>query len=155
MSTKLVASLKQYHHDGRRWHFVFPKTPKRKGLCKVIYCSRRARVRIRKGRRIENCATCITCQTRIYRANHPARDAYFHIKDRARRRNQIFTITLDDLLAVPRIDEYLLLRGRGIDDLHLDRIQVHLGYAPGNLQVITAEENLRKQREVDYVEGPF
>lgn len=125
----------------------------------MIYCKRVARTRVRpakqKAFRIEHSATCITCASRLYRANNPAKEAYRQIKDRAQRRGQIFNITLKEFLQVPRIDEYLARRGRGKDELHLDRIKIHLGYVPGNLQVLTCAENLRKQREVDYAPGPF
>lgn len=156
MSLRLVQTLKQYHHDGNRWCFIFPQTPKRKGQCKVIRCRRPARIRIRQNLRVEQCSVCITCQSRLYRANHVARDAYRVIKDRALRRNQIFNLTFEQFMAIPRIDEYLARRGRGRDDLHLDRVKVHLGYVPGNLEVLTCAENLRKRREVDYAEvNPF
>lgn len=153
--SKLVASLKQYTYDGKKWSHIFTSSRKRRGQCKVIYCKRLARVRIRKNLRVETCSVCITCASRLYRVNNPAREAYRQIKDRAERRNQPFTITLADLLAVPRINEYLARRGRGIEDLHLDRVKVELGYVPGNLQVLTTAENLRKQREVDYTNQPF
>lgn len=153
MTTRLVQSLKQYHHDGQRWHHIFPTTPKRKGQCRVIYCKRLARVQVRcdqgKLRTIHH-AICLTCESRLKRANNPAREAYFQIKDRAKRRNQIFALTFNEFLAEIEGTEYLSRRGTGIGELHLDRIKVHLGYVPGNLQVITTEENLRKQREVDY-----
>lgn len=158
--TTLVSSLKQYRQEGDRWVFVFPKTPKREGQCKVIYCKRAARVQRRreKGkRRIVRHSTCMTCQCRLYRANNPAREIYRQIRDRAQRRNQIFDITFEEFCAIPRFEEYLARRGTGIDELHLDRVKVHLGYVLGNLQVLTTAENLRKQREVDYatMEEPF
>jgi hypothetical protein len=150
--------LKQYRHDGSRWRHVFPASPKRKGQCKVIYCKRPARVEIirEKGKlRTSHRSVCDTCACRLFRANNPAREAYRQIKDRAERRHQIFNLTFEQFCAIPRFDEYIALRGRGIDELHLDRVKVHLGYVPGNLQVLTAAENLRKQREVDYCAGPF
>lgn len=156
--SKLLSSLKQYWHDGTRWHFVFPQNPKRKGVCKVIYCKRPARVQVRqRARRLCTVvhAVCITCASRLYRANNPAREAYRQIKDRAQRRHQIFDLTFAEFLEAIEGTEYLARRGRGIDELHLDREKVELGYVKGNLKVITAAENLRKQWEVDYAEGPF
>jgi hypothetical protein len=152
-----VPKTKQYHHDGTRWHFIFPQTPKRKGRCRVIYCKRLARVRVRANLRVEQDSICITCASRLYRMNNPAREAYRQIRDRAERRGQIFNITFAEFLAEIEGTEYLARRGRGPDELHLDRAKVHLGYVPGNLKVITAAENLRKQREVDYpkIEEPF
>lgn len=150
----LVSSLKQYHHDGTKWRFVFPKTPKRKGQCKVIYCKRPARVQIQSqssgGFRTIIHPTCDTCKSRLYRANNPAKDAYRQIKDRAKRRNQIFDITFEDFLEVIDGTEYLNRRGTGLDELHIDREKVWLGYVKGNLRVITAAENLRKLHEVDH-----
>jgi hypothetical protein len=158
MSTHLIQTLKQYRYDGQRWHFIFPQTQKRKGQCKVIYCKRPAREQVRweAGKlRFVHHGVCITCQSRLYRANNPAKEAYRQIKDRALRRNQIFCLTFDEFLTAIEGTEYLTRRGTGIGELHLDRKIVHLGYVPGNLQVITVAENLRKQREVDYCVGPF
>ncbi len=162
MSTpRLISTLKQYQRIGSRWQFIFPKTPKQRGLCKVIFCRRVARVRVRNAKRkflIEQCPVCPTCECRLYRANNPARDAYRQIKDRAQRRNQVFKLSFNEFLNVIEGTGYLEKRGRGLEELHLDRKQVELGYVPGNLAVITTEENLRKQREVDYcyqVEEPF
>lgn len=147
--------LKQYHFDGQKWNFVFPHTSKKKGICKVIRCKRPARVRVRSNLRVEHSSFCITCTSRLWRANHPDRDAYRQIKDRAKRRGQIFKITFEEFLEAIAGTEYVERRGTGKGELHLDRIRVHEGYVKGNLKVITMEENLRKQREVDYCSGPF
>jgi hypothetical protein len=158
MSLRLIQTLKQYQHNGTRWTFVFPKVPKRKGWCKVIWCKRLARVQVRRkaGKLcVATHSTCITCESRLWRANHPDRAVYREIKNRAKRRGQIFDITFEQFCATPHFEEYLTRRGTGIGELHLDRKIVHLGYVPGNLQVITTAENLRKQREVDYCTGPF
>lgn len=159
MSLRVVRTLKQYRQIGDRWYHVFPQTPKREGQCKVIFCKREARVEVRsRSNGLRTCvhSVCLTCQSRLYRANHPAWDAYRQIKDRALRRNQIFKLSFEEFLREIEGTEYVQRRGRGLDELHLDRIKVHLGYVPGNLQVLTTEENLRKQREVDYAEpDPF
>ncbi len=153
--SKLVSSLKQYQHDpmSNTWTFVFPKKPKRAGLCKVIYCARVARTEVRRtptGVRTITHSICTTCRCRLYRANNPAKEAYRQIKDRALRRNQVFNLSFDEFLRVIEGTDYLNRRGRSLNDLHLDREKVHLGYTPENIKVITAAENLRKQREVDY-----
>lgn len=151
--TTLVSSLKQYRQQGDRWVFVLPQTPKRRGQCKVIYCRRPARVEVRpkaKGFRTSVRIACPTCESRLYRANNPAKEIYRQIKDRALRRHQIFRLTFAEFLREIEGTEYLSRRGTGVGELHLDRKEVSLGYVPGNLQVITTEENLRKQREVDY-----
>lgn len=122
------------------------------------HCKRVARIQVLRGRsglRTIQFRACLTCQCRLYRANNPAREAYRQIRDRAERRGQIFKISFAEFCAVPRFDDYIAHRGRGRDELHLDREKVELGYVPGNLKVMTAAENLRKQREVDYVKGPF
>jgi hypothetical protein len=158
MSLHLIQTLKQYQHNGIRWHHIFSQTPKRKGQCRVIFCKRLARVQVRRkaGKLcVATHSTCITCESRLWRANHPARSVYREIKNRAKRRGQIFDITFEQFCATPRFEEYLTHRGTGIGELHLDRKKVHRGYVPGNLQVITTAENLRKQREVDYCTGPF
>lgn len=151
--SKLVSSLKQYRQEDGKWYFVFPKKPKAKGKCKVIHCARAARVEVRQARRgltVVTHSVCLTCASRLYRANNPARDAYRQIKERAQRRNQIFELTFEEFLEVIEGTEYLSRRGTGLDELHLDRIKVHRGYVKGNIRVITCAENLRKQHEVDY-----
>lgn len=155
MNTHPHQKLKQYVHDGTRWHHIFSQTRKKKSQCQVIRCQRPARVRVHSNLRIETCRTCITCESRLWRANHPDRDAYRQIKDRALRRGQIFEITFEQFLQSIAGTDYLARRGTGRNELHLDRIRVKEGYVMGNLQVITTAENLRKQREVDYAEGPF
>lgn len=158
MSTHPHQRLKQYRHDGQRWHHIFPASPKRKGQCRVVYCKRPARVQARWDRqklRTVHHTICLTCETRLKRANNPAREVYWQIKDRAKRRNQIFNLTFNEFLAEIEGTDYLTRRGTGIEELHLDRKKVQLGYVPGNLKVITTAENLRKQREVDYCARPF
>jgi hypothetical protein len=155
--TRLVSSLKQYRQEGERWVFVLPKKPKRVGQCKVIYCARPARVEVRcvrTGLLTVNHSVCSTCQSRLYRANNPAKEVFRQIKDRAQRRNQIFELTFDEFMSEIEGTEYMTRRGTGINELHLDRIEVWRGYVKGNIRVITAEENLRKQHQVDYAE-PF
>lgn len=155
--TTLISSLKQYRQHGDRWAFIFAKE-KRAGICRVIYCKRMARTEVRRENgklRSIGHFVCTTCRSRLHRANNPAREAYRQIRDRAQRRNQIFAITFEEFCAIPRFEEYLRNRGRGIHELHMDRVRVELGYVPGNLQVLTTEENLRKQREVDYAREPF
>lgn len=149
-----MATSKQYEHRDDRWHHIFAIS-KRKGQCRVIYCKRPARERVRSNLRIERSSVCITCASRLYRANNPGREAYRQIRDRAHRRNQIFNLTFEEFLEAIEGTEYLQRRGRGSDELHLDREKIELGYVPGNLKVITAAENLRKRREVDYAPGPF
>ena len=158
--SKLVASLKQYRLDpaSDAWEHIFPKKPKRKGQCKVIYCARLARVQVRRtlsGLRTTTHAICPTCESRLFRANNPAKEAYRQIKDRALRRGQIFQLTFDEFLSEIEGTEYLARRGTGINELHLDREKVHLGYVRGNIKVITCAENLRKRNTVDYCRGPF
>lgn len=144
----------QYVHNGTKWQFVFAQS-KRRGQCRVLYCKRPSRVRIRENLRVETDSVCLTCASRLYRANNPAREAYRQVRDRAQRRHQIFDLSFEDFLEVIEGTEYLARRGRGLDELHLDRKKVELGYVKGNLKVITCAENLRKQREVDYAPGPF
>jgi len=154
--SKLLRTLKQYQHNPKAdppWSYVFPKKPKRRGQCKVIYCQRAARVEVRpyrSGLRTVIHAVCSTCECRLFRANYPAKEVYRQIKERALRRKQIFRLTFDEFLKEIEGTEYLTRRGTGVDELHLDREKVELGYVPGNLRVITCAENLRKQHLVDH-----
>ena len=47
-------------------------------------------------------------------------------------------------MAIAEATGYLDLRGRGAEQLHLDRINSRLGYSVENVRVVTASENCRK-----------
>jgi hypothetical protein len=45
--------------------------------------------------------------------------------------------------------DYMEKKGRGADNLSLDRVNNDLGYVPGNVKVVTVSNNSRK-RHTDY-----
>lgn len=58
-------------------------------------------------------------------------------------------MTFAGFLAIPRINEYVWLKGRRKGDLTIDRIKSELGYEDGNCQVLTNEENNKKRWDED------
>lgn len=84
-----------------------------------------------------------------YRKTNPKKYLFNLAKRRAKRKNQEFTITLDDL---PDIPEYcpllkLAINSWSEEQSHhpsLDRIDNHKGYIPGNVWFISHRANMLK-----------
>lgn len=102
--------------------------------CSVRHCRRDPR---NKG------GLCQTCNSRIWRANHPVEYAYGNLKSRAKQRGHEFTITLEEFRKLCEGTGLLANRGRNGHNLSVDRIENHLGYVPGNLRVLTISQNVR------------
>ncbi len=107
--------------------------------CETLYCVNDAR----EGRR-----HCNKCASRKRRENK-MRAAYDNLRTNARRRFIEFSITWRYWEVFCRITQYHELRGRGAQDLCIDRKIVTLGYTDYNIQAITNEENNRKQHTID------
>lgn len=86
---------------------------------------------------------CNTCRNRLY--DDPMRRMFRNLKSSAARRGKVFTLTLEDFRVLAVESGYDVGRGRHSDDLHIDRIDPDKGYEPGNVQVITARENILKE----------
>lgn len=86
---------------------------------------------------------------RKWRAENPFLAAYDNLRWNAKRRGHVFTLTFVGFLAIPRINEYVWLKGRRKQDLTIDRIKSELGYEDGNCQILTNEENNKKRWDED------
>ncbi len=87
---------------------------------------------------------CHKHRHRYQKANSPLVYHYKALKQNARRRNKIFTITLDHFKEFCDETGYLELKGRLKKSATIDRIKNELGYIPGNLQVLTLAQNASK-----------
>lgn len=122
------------------WETIPSTTPKKGRLCFTSYCRKRVPAN-QKNR------TCVTCRTRVWRANNPIKATFLAAKSKAKRRGLPFELTFEYFTALCEATDYHLLRGREAGDLHLDRIDNSLGYLPGNVRAVTASQNCRKARQ--------
>lgn len=90
---------------------------------------------------------CPKCRSRKYRQNNALRAAYISKKADAKRRFIDFNWTFEEFKKFCRDTNYMKLRGKGPDDLVIDRLKVWIGYQPDNVQVLTQSENSRKARK--------
>lgn len=89
---------------------------------------------------------CSHCKMARWRANHPVENAFASVRDRARKKQIPFELTLAEFRQFVSEAGQGYVEGRGpyVGQLHLDRIDPTRGYVIGNLQVLRAEENSRK-----------
>ena len=107
-----------------------------KGLCRVVGC---------KKEHGQKKALCMMHDAMVWRFRHPIESCYKALKCSARKRKIPCTITLEDFRVLITGTDYLEKRGRGIDALHVDRIDPSKGYALGNVRIITCSENLARR----------
>jgi len=89
---------------------------------------------------------CSKCRGRQWRKNHPAKAHYHDLRNRAKQRGHEFTISFEYYHTVVWLGSgYAEKHGKTKESLSVDRIKNHLGYIPGNLQVMTVSENSRKR----------
>lgn len=74
----------------------------------------------------------------------PVRMVWHDLKNSARKRNLEFALPLDWFRTFIAGTEYMEKRGRGPDDLTIDRIREEEGYIVGNIQVIPKKNNVEK-----------
>ena len=84
---------------------------------------------------------CHKCHSRKVRSKNPIKYAFDTLKFNAKRRGRAFTITLDYFKQIISGTNYIHEKGRTKLALQIDRIDNELGYVPGNLRVVTQEEN--------------
>ena len=136
---------------GNRHEWDLVLSSKDKGsTCQVRFCRSPKRTIFSRGKHYV-CTICEKCKSRRWRANHPVAAAYHCIKDRAKRRSQLFAITLAHLEELCIGSNYPAQRGRRPNALHIDRKIPSLGYVPGNLQILTAHDNTSKRHTHDYL----
>ncbi len=119
-------------------------------ICQVVMCRGRKR-RSRDGRgALFVSSICERCRTKLFRLNNPVTYILQRLRRRATLRRVPFSLTAEYLSGFLQGTGYLEGKGVHRDDLQIDRVEIHLGYVPGNLQILTGAGNRRKQHEYDY-----
>lgn len=72
------------------------------------------------------------------------RYAYQTLKDNAKRRGKVFTISFDYFKRFAIRVDYMAKKGITATSYHVDRIVEELGYVEGNLQLLENRENVKK-----------
>lgn len=102
-----------------------------KNKCKTPYCKNR--------RVIGRSYFCYKCLSRRSRAKDRLKAFFFSWRSNAKRRKKEFTITFEYFKSWAAENNYKPYSG-----LTIDRIREELGYIPGNIQILTLTENVRK-----------
>lgn len=76
--------------------------------------------------------------------------SYINLRENAKRRKKVFTITFDDFKQFCYQTDYMVGKGRTKNCYSVDRKKEELGYIPGNLQCLTVGQNKKKHLEYDY-----
>lgn len=107
------------------------------GLCKTPYCRNKNRFKKHE-------YYCAKCLKRRLKERDPVRYFYHTLKNRAKRRGKVFTLTLEQYKSFVTETNYLLLKGSSKNSLTIDRIDNNRGYEFDNIRAITCSENSRK-----------
>ncbi len=117
---------------------LYKKNPL-KGICSALYCQNRT-----------DRTLCGSCRCRKSRLADPVRYAFNNSRNRARQRGIEFTITLEWFRQFCHKVKYIGFKNRCAEGYSLDRIKNELGYVPGNIQILTVRENVKKYFTYDY-----
>jgi hypothetical protein len=88
---------------------------------------------------------CLGCKARKYRENNKVSTAFFQLRQNARRRGIPFLLSFTYFRKLVLDNNYMELRGRGKEDMTIDRKIPRLGYSDGNLQIISNSQNALKR----------
>lgn len=110
-------------------------TAKKGNKCAESYCSNETVQR----------RYCNTCRSRRMKDNNLVGYLFNVLKQHARERSILFLLSLPHYELVVTRSDYLTKRGRGAEDLTIDRIIPELGYIDGNIQVLTNSDNVKKR----------
>ena len=94
-----------------------------------------------------------TERSRKARAADPVRYSYVSLRNNAKRRGKVFTITLDYFKQFCYATDYLKGKGRTATSYTVDRIDESKGYEPGNIQVLPLVVNIKKYLNYDWQTG--
>ncbi len=108
------------------------------GRCSTLYCLVTP---------IEGRSICSKCRAREWRQNHPAEDAYRHLKSNAKRRGKPFKLTMPWWKAWCAVTNYLNLRGMGPDDMTVDCDDDYVGYVDDGITMKTRSKNSSEGRK--------
>lgn len=107
----------------------------KKGICAIPRCG---------NNRPKFDCVCPKHRKRIDKVTDPVRYTYNYFKSNAKRRKKDFTITLEYFRQFCKESGYMEGKGRTPDALTIDRVKNHLGYIPGNLQILSHSKNSAK-----------
>lgn len=94
---------------------------------------------------------CDMHHQRSYRSAHPVRGAYRALKDHAKERGKVFTLTYEQFQDIVALTCYITEKGHTRLSLHIDRKDPCKGYEAGNIQVLTNSENAIKAARERFV----
>jgi hypothetical protein len=87
---------------------------------------------------------CRRCREARYRLFHPYTYSLNKLRNNARRRGHDFDLTLEEWVMFCDLTGYVDARGRGADNLSVDRIDPAQGYTLHNIRAITVAQNSRQ-----------
>lgn len=90
---------------------------------------------------------CHRCRSSNYRLKFPVRKVFYDLRSSAKKRKIEFQITLPDFEKWIKTTGYMENRGRGADNLNIDRREEGGVYSIKNIQCITKSENSKKYHE--------
>lgn len=111
-----------------------------KGVCAVKNCTNDAQGKL-----------CSTCRSRKSRLADPVRYAFNNLKNRAKQRGKIFTITLVQFREFCHGVTYIGFAGRSAKSYSIDRIKEECGYHIDNIQVKQLGDNVKKYFQYDFL----
>ena len=100
-----------------------------------------------KNKRATNDNLCCKHRKRRKKENDPIGYTFDTLRSNAKRRGKVFTITLEYFRQFCEDTNYIELKGKSSHSASIDRKKAHLGYEPGNLQVLSLSDNTKKQFE--------
>lgn len=93
---------------------------------------------------------CSTCRSRVCRANDPVRSAFNNLKNNAKKRDILFTITIIQFREWCCKVTYIGFAGRNAESFTIDRKHNDCGYHIDNIKVMTKSANVKKYFSYDY-----
>ena len=117
---------------------------KPRGVCHVWGC---------KNKKGNKKGYCNKHHNEHQRSNNPEGFHYSRLKQRAKRREKTFDLTLDEFKKFCKETGYIDKKGKSKHSASLDRIDPEKGYSYNNIQLLTVSQNSKK-RWSDLKEGP-
>lgn len=93
---------------------------------------------------------CGTCRSRKSRLADPVKYAYHNIKNRAKQRGKVFTLTLEYFRKFCIKTEYIAGKNRSAEGYTVDRIRNEDGYTDDNIQMLIKKDNIKKYLNFDW-----
>jgi len=106
------------------------------GLCKIRYC--------RKSH-LKKQVFCSKHKHERFKEVNPIAYHYNFTKSNAKRRKRPFTLTMEYFKQWCIDNNYIELKGRYKDSMTIDCDKEELGYADGNIQIMSNSSNLKKR----------